>query len=74
VNESGENGQGVVDEPVACRRSPKISLDTYDATKECMPDGDQTALDRALERSLVEAEAKQLIDADEVLAELVPRS
>jgi hypothetical protein len=43
------------------------------AVADAMTAEEQAALDRALECSLAEADAGQLIDADEVLAELEQR-
>jgi predicted transcriptional regulator len=42
----------------------------YDASAEAMSVEERAALDRALERSLVQADAGELVEADEVLAEL----
>lgn len=53
------NGRIVVDEPV----------DLPDGAADSMPDAERAALDRSLERSLAQADAGELIEADEVLAE-----
>ena len=57
------NGRIVVDEPVDERPDGDVMIDE-----------ERGALERALERSLAQAEAGELIEADEVLAELEQRS
>jgi hypothetical protein len=67
------NGRIVVDEPVDLPEGAELRLYLYDATADSMTAEERAALDRALERSLVQADAGELIEADEVLAELEQR-
>ena len=64
------NGRIVVDEPVDLPEGAELRLYLYDAAADSMTAEERAALDRALERSLVQADAGELIEADEVLAEL----
>lgn len=67
------NGRLVVDEPVALPDGAELDLYLHGAATDAMTDPDRAALHRALERSLAQADAGELIDADEVLAELEER-
>jgi len=64
------NGRIVVDEPVDLPDGAEVHVYLYDASAEGMSAGERVALERALEQSLVEADAGQLIESDDVLAEL----
>jgi hypothetical protein len=64
------NGRIVVDDPVDLPEGAEIQVYLYDATADAMSREERAALDRALEISLSQADAGDLIDADEVLAEL----
>ena len=67
------NGRIVVDEPVDLPEGAELRLYLYDAAADSMTAEERAALDRALERSLAQADAGELIEADEVLAELEQR-
>jgi len=67
------NGRIVVDEPVDLPEGAELRLYLYDAAAESITAEERAALDRALERSLVQADAGELIEADAVLAELEQR-
>jgi hypothetical protein len=64
------NGRIVVDEPVDLPEGPEVRVYLYDAAAEDMSAEQRTALERRLERSLAQADAGELIDAEEVLSEL----
>ncbi len=64
------NGRIVVDEPVDLPDGSEIRVYLYDASAETMSADERAALERALERSLAQADAGELVEADEVLAEL----
>jgi len=64
------NGRIVVDEPVDLPDGAEIHVYLYDASAEAMGADERVALERALERSLVQADAGELVEADDVLAEL----
>ncbi|HEX7837856.1 MAG TPA: hypothetical protein VF469_10365 [Kofleriaceae bacterium] len=64
------NGRIVVDEPVDLPDGSEIRVYLYDAAADGMSPAERAALDRALERGLAQADAGDLIDADDVLAEL----
>jgi hypothetical protein len=64
------NGRIVVDEPVDLPDGAEVQVYLYDASAEAMSAEERAALERALERSLVQADAGELIESDEVLAEL----
>lgn len=68
------NGRIVIDEPVDLPDGAELRLYLYDAAADSMTAEERSALDRALERSLAQADAGELIEADEVLAELQQRS
>lgn len=68
------NGRIVVDEPVDLPDGAELHVYLRDAAADAMADEERAALDRALERSLAQADAGELIEADEVLAELEQRS
>ena len=64
------NGRIVVDEPVDLPDGSEVRVYLYDAAADGMSKEERAALDSALEQSIAEADAGQLIDADEVLDEL----
>ena len=64
------NGRIVVDEPVDLPDGAEIHVYLYDASAKAMSADERAALERALERSLVQADTGELVEADEVLAEL----
>jgi hypothetical protein len=63
------NRRIVVDEPVDLPEGAEIQVYLYDGAADPMSREERAALERALERSLAQAVAGDLIDADEVLAE-----
>jgi hypothetical protein len=64
------NGRIVIDEPVDLPDGAELRVWLYDASVDGMSAAERAALERALERSLAQADAGELIEADEVLAEL----
>jgi hypothetical protein len=64
------NGRIVVDEPVDLPDGSEVRVYLYDANADGMSAAERAALESALEQSIAEADAGQLIDADEVLDEL----
>jgi hypothetical protein len=64
------NGRIVVDDPVDLPEGAEIQVYLYDRAADPMSREERAALERALERSLAQADAGDLIDADDVLAEL----
>lgn len=64
------NGRIVVDEPVDLPDGAEVCVYLYDASADAMTEGERAALEGALERSVAQAEAGDLIEADDVLAEL----
>jgi len=64
------NGRIVVDEPVDLPDGAEIDVYLYDAAADAMSREERAALERALERGLAQADAGDLIDADDVLSEL----
>ncbi len=64
------NGRIVVDEPVDLPEGAEVCVYLYDASDDDTSAAQRIALERALDRSLVEADAGELVNADEVLAEL----
>jgi hypothetical protein len=68
------NGRIIVDEPVDLPDGAELRLYLYDAAADSMPSEERARLERALERSLAQADAGELIEADEVLAEREQRS
>ncbi|HET9627068.1 MAG TPA: hypothetical protein VFP84_37170 [Kofleriaceae bacterium] len=64
------NGRIVVDEPIDLPEGAELRLYMYDTASDALADDDRVRLHRALERSLAQADAGELIDADDVLAEL----
>ncbi|HWO24110.1 MAG TPA: hypothetical protein VNO30_35450 [Kofleriaceae bacterium] len=67
------NGRIVVDEPVDLPEGTELRLYLYDVATDSMIAEERAALERALERSLAQADAGELIEAGEVLAELEQR-
>jgi hypothetical protein len=64
------NGKIVVDEPVDLPDGSEVRVYLYDAAADGMSADERAALEQRLERSLKQADAGNLIDADEVLDEL----
>jgi hypothetical protein len=64
------NGRIVVDEPVDLPDGAEIRVYLYEASAEAMSPEERAALEQALERSLVQAHVGDLVEAEEVLAEL----
>ena len=64
------NGRIVVDEPVDLPEGAELRVYLYDAAGDSLSDEERAAMERALERSIAEANAGELSDAGEVLAEL----
>ena len=64
------NGRIVVDEPVDLPDGAEIHVYVYDAAADALSREERFALDRALDRSLAQADAGELIEADDVMAEL----
>jgi hypothetical protein len=64
------NGKTVVDERVDLPDGSKVRAYLYDAAADGMSADERAALEQRLERSWAQADAGNLIDADEVLDEL----
>jgi hypothetical protein len=64
------NGKIVVDEPVDLPDGSEVRVYLYDAAAEGMSADERAALEQRLERSMAQADAGTLIDADDVLDEL----
>jgi hypothetical protein len=64
------NGKIVVDEPVDLPDGSEVRVYLYDAAAEGMSAQERTAIEERLERSIAQADAGNLIDADDVLDEL----
>ena len=60
----------VVDECVDLPDGAEVHVYLYDAAADSMNAEQRAALERALERGLAQADAGELVEADEVLAEL----
>jgi hypothetical protein len=65
-----KNGQIVLDEPSELPEGMAALVQLYDPQGDSLSDEERAALHQALDRSIAQADAGQLIDADEVLAEL----
>ena len=68
-----KNGRIIVDEPVDLPDGAEIRVYLYDASTDSLSAEERAALEQALARSLAEADAGDLVDANEVLAELQRR-
>lgn len=64
------DGRIVVDERVDLPDGAELDVYLYDAAADGMTAAERAALDRALDRSIAQADVGQLIDADDVLADL----
>ncbi len=64
------HGRIVVDEPVDLPDGAEVRVYLYDAAADNMSKEERAALEQALERSVAQADAGELIDADAVLDEL----
>ena len=65
-----KNGQIVLDEPTELAEGMPVSVYLCNSEGDSLSDQEREALHAALDRSIAQADAGQLIDADEVLAEL----
>jgi hypothetical protein len=65
------NGRIVIDEPVDLPDGTEPDVYLYDVAASSMPPAERIAVERALERSIAQADAGELIEADDVLAELL---
>ncbi len=65
-----KNGQIVLDEPVELAEGMPVSVYLCDSSGDSLNDEERAALHRSIRRGLAQANAGELIDADEVLAEL----
>jgi hypothetical protein len=63
------NGRIVVDEPDNLPDSAEIDVYLYDGAANAMSHKERAAFERAIERGLAHADAGDLIEADDVLAE-----
>ena len=63
-------GKIVVDDPVDLPDGAELNLYLHDPTDDSLDDEERAELHRSLERGIAQADAGELIDADEVLAEL----
>ena len=64
------NGQIVLDEPAELAEGMTVSVFLCDSTGDSLSDGERADLHRSIRRGLEQANAGELIDADEILAEL----
>lgn len=64
------NGKIVVDEPVDLPDGAELRVYLYDDATDPLPPSERAALQAALERSIAQADAGELIEADDVLDEL----
>jgi hypothetical protein len=64
------NGRIIVDEPVDLPEGAEIDVYLYNDAAHAMSRKERAALEQALERSLAQADGGDLIEADDVLAEL----
>lgn len=65
-----KNGQIVLDEPAELAEGMPVSVYLCDSSGDSLNDEERAALHRSIRRGLAQANAGELIDADEVLAEL----
>ena len=65
-----KDGQIVLDEPAELADGMPVSAYLCDSGGDSLSDEERAALHRSLRRGLAQADAGELIDADEVLAEL----
>jgi hypothetical protein len=68
----GRNGRIVVDDAVDLPEGAEIRVYLYDVAADPMSRDERAALEAALDRSLAQADGGELVDADELLAELQP--
>lgn len=66
-----KNGRLVLDEPTDLPEGAEVNLSIVDEDE--MDDAERARLHRALERSMAQAKAGQLIDANEVIRKLLAR-
>lgn len=65
-----KNGQVVFDEPRKLEEGTELSVYFCNSAGDTLSAAERTELHRSLERGIAQANAGELIDADEVLAEL----
>jgi hypothetical protein len=65
-----KNGRIVIDEPIDLPDGAELHVYLYDAAADAMSLQERAALEQALDRSLAQADAGDLIEADDVMAEL----
>jgi hypothetical protein len=63
------NGRIVVDEPIDLPEGSELRVYMHDTAHDQLSDAERAHLHRALERSLAQADAGELIEAEEVLAD-----
>ena len=64
------NGRIELDEPAEIAEGAELSIYVCNSEGDTLSEEERAALHRALDRSIAQADAGQLIDADEMLAEL----
>lgn len=64
------NGRIVVDDAVDLPEGTEVRVYLYDVSADPMSATERAALEEALDRSLAQADAGDLVEADAVLAEL----
>lgn len=64
------NGRIVIDEPVDLPDGAELRVYLYDAANDAMGAEERATLHAALERSVAQADAGEVVDADAVLTEL----
>lgn len=64
------NGRIVIDEPVDLPEGAEVRVYVDDVVADPMGTDERARLDQALTRSIAQADAGELIDADDVLADL----
>ncbi len=67
------NGEIVLDEPEELPEGMAVQVYLYNPEGDSLGDEERAALHRALDRSMAQADAGQLIDAEEVMDELERR-
>jgi predicted transcriptional regulator len=65
-----KNGQIVLDEPAELAEGMSVSVYLCNSDGDTLNAEERAALHRSLERGLAQADAGELVDADQVLAEL----
>jgi len=65
-----KDGQIVLDEPAELTEGMAVSVYLCDSSGDSLSDEERAALHRSIRRGLAQANAGDVVDADEVLAEL----